>query len=192
MLSKRSVVVLDSLLQLSLALIRCTNTSVTLGDELEVGVNLTSLLDGLGASLDGLIVVALLEISGSQVVQVGDVLVGVPGLGVELDGLIEVALLVVLGTLGLQLVGLLLLFLLLESLLVLGLRLGRGGLLGRGLLLGGWWRIGHRGILRVLSVGVNLTLAHLQIDAHQNSHNSQKARIAEHIGSVAGVLLDRL
>ncbi|KAI6761416.1 hypothetical protein HG531_001969 [Fusarium graminearum] len=189
-LGKRSVVVLDSLLHVSLTLVGCTNAGVTLGNELEVGVDLTSLLDSLGAGLNGLVVVTLLEVSSSQVVEVSDILESVPGLGVVFDGLVKVALLVVLGTLGLELIGLLLLFLLLDSLLIqLGLGLGLGGLLGLGLL-GGWWRIGHRRVLGFRGVGVDLTLAHLQIDTHQYTHNSQKTRVAEDLGGVGGVILD--
>ena len=56
--------------------------------------------------LDGGLIVSLFVIGGTEVVQVGDILMELPGLGIVLDGLLEVSLLVVLCTKLLFLFGL--------------------------------------------------------------------------------------
>ena len=182
-LSEGLVEILDGIGHVALALVGRADTGVALGDELEVGVNLAPLVDGLCACLNTLVEVALLKVCGAEVVEVGDVLEGLPGLGVVSDGLVKVALLVVLGAKSLLLVGRLLGLLLLQRLVgeILGLGLGLGSLLGR-LGLGG--SVGHGDVL-------GRSIAGLEIDAHHDAKDLQHPRIAEKV-RVLRVLLDLL
>ncbi|RAH70127.1 uncharacterized protein BO66DRAFT_88776 [Aspergillus aculeatinus CBS 121060] len=166
-----------------------------LGNGLEVGSELTTLLDSLLTGLDGTLKIALLELGGTEVVQVGDVLVQLPSLAVVLNSLIKLSLLVEIVTKLLLGIRGFLSLLLLEGLLILRLGL-RGGL---GLLLGSsGTSIGHRHILLSLlrsargSSGLRRGSSKVHIDTQQHTHDLQEAGVADLLTDVVGVLLQAL
>ncbi|KAF2644638.1 hypothetical protein P280DRAFT_176184 [Massarina eburnea CBS 473.64] len=84
----------DGVGEVALFLVRGTDTGKRLCNDLEVGQDLAAVLYGLLAGLDAAWIVALLELGGSEVGEVGDVLVRFPCLGVVLDGWVELSLFV--------------------------------------------------------------------------------------------------
>src|SRR5690242_10182142 len=168
-----------------------------LGDDLEVCIDLTTVLNSLLAGLNAALVVALLEFGGTQICHVGNVLVCLPGLCVVLNRLVKLTLLVELGTLLLQLIRLdlcllggLLLFCLLDLRLRLRLRLFLG-------LCRCGAHIGHLDVLLCLSSsGAGSTLlarsTELHVNAQENAHDLERASVLHEFAHPVGVALQLL
>ncbi|KAF2622437.1 hypothetical protein BU25DRAFT_212854 [Macroventuria anomochaeta] len=170
-----------------------------LGNDFEVCVDLTTVLDGLLACFNAALVVALLKLGSAQVCHVGNVPVCFPCLCVVFDRLIKLALLVELCTLLLQLIGLdlgLLSCLLLLCLLNLGLGLGLGLRFLPGLC-GCRSCIGHLNVfLRLGSTSASTTLlsrsTKLHVNAQQHAHNLQETGILHKLAHPVGIALQLL
>ena len=89
MLGQRALEVLHGVCEVALLLVCAAHAAKGLGDDLEVGHDLATMLDGGLAVGNTGVVVTLLEVSGAAVCEVGDVLVCLPGLGVVCNGLVE-------------------------------------------------------------------------------------------------------
>lgn len=172
--------------------------SCVLGNELEIGKHLTTLVDGLLASVDRALVVTLLKLGGAQIRQVGDILVQLPSLFVVRNSDVEVALLVVLGSELLLRVSLFLSLLLCSSFLIfLGLRLRfwlRLGCLGLRWL-GGGSCVCHWDIFLGLGLRAGISAwwsAKRHVYTQKNTENLHEARVAHLLSDVIRIGLESL
>lgn len=158
---------------------------IILGNSLEVSTQITTLLHGLLAGLNGTLVIALLELGGAKVVQVGDILVQLPSLLVMLHSLVELLLLVEVVTNFLLRITSLLGLLLGDSLLILRLR---------SRLLLGLRRRSRLGIRHgsVLGTGRTTLTTEVHINSKEHTHHLQETRVTDLFSDTVGVLLDLL